>query len=116
MLNDEFTDEFRSCLSESFFDDVRFYKDKLVIAESIALHEQKPTNETCIWFMDYEKYIKLKKLISDHRKENFEEFEDKLKDFDEELEEIKVKLVLDCPLGNLKPNLKSIVRIFELVI
>ena len=115
LLNDEFTDEFRSCLSESLFKDVRFYKDELVIAESVALHEQKPTNETSIWFQDYEKYIKLKKIISDHKKENFVEFEEDLEDFDDELEEIKVKLVVDCPSGNVKPNLKSIVRIFELV-
>ena len=115
LLNDEFTDKFRSCLSESFFDDVRKYRDDLVIAESVALHEQKPTNTTCIWFQDYEKYIKLKKIISDHKKENFVEFEDKLEDFYDELEKIKVKLVIDCPLGNVKPNLKSIVRIFELV-
>ena len=115
LLNDVFTDEFRSCLPKSFFDVVRFYKDELVIAESVALHEQKPTNETCIWFKDYEEYIKLKKIISDHKKENFVEFEKYLKDFDDELEKIKVKLVVDCPLGNVKPNLKSIVRIFELV-
>ena len=108
LLNDEFTDEFRSCLSESLFDDVRKYRDDLVIAESVALHEQKPTNATYIWFQDYEKYIKLKKIISDHKKENFVEFED-------ELGKIKVKLVMDCPSGNVKPSLRSIVRIFELV-
>ena len=115
LLNDEFTDEFRSCLSESLFKDVRFYKDELVIAESVALHEQKPTNATCVWFQDYEKYIKSKKIISDHKRENFVEFEEDLEDFDDELEKIKVKLVIDAPLGNVKPNLKSIVRIFELV-
>ena len=38
-----------------------------------------------------------------------------MEDFYDELEKIKVKLVIDCPLGNVKPNLKSIVRIFELV-
>ena len=114
-LNDESKVQFRSCLSESLFDDVRKCRDDLVIAESVALHEQKPTNATCIWFQDYEKYIKLKKIISDHKKENFVEFEDELEDFYDELEKIKVKLVIDCPLGNVKPNLKSIVRIFELV-
>ena len=115
LLNDISIDEFRSCLSSSFFDDVRFYKDELVIAESVALHEQQPTNKTCIWFKKYEEYIKLKKIISDHKKENFEEFEKDLEDFDDELEGIKVKLVVDCPLGDVKPNLRSIVRIFELV-
>ena len=114
-LNSSFKDEFRSCLSESFFDDVRKYRDELVIAESVALHEQKPTNATCIWFKYYEKYIKLKKIISDHKKENFEEFEEDLEDFDDELEKIKYKLVVDYPLGNVKPSLESIVRIFELV-
>ena len=115
LLNDELTDQFRSCLSESLFDDVRKYKDDLVIAESVALHEQKPSNETCIWFQDYEKYIKLKEIISDHKKENFKEFEDELEDFDDEFEEMKVQIVVDCPSGNVKPSLKSIVRIFELV-
>ena len=51
-LNDEFKDQFRS------IDDVRKYRDDLVIAESVALHEQKPSIETCIWFQDYEKYTK----------------------------------------------------------
>ena len=57
-LNDEFKDQFRSGLSELFFDDVRKYRDDLVIAESVALHEQKPSIETCIWFQGYEKYTK----------------------------------------------------------
>ena len=91
------------------------YRDDLVIAESVALHEPKPTNATCIWFKNYEKYIKLKKIISDHKKENFLEFEEDLEDFCDELEKIKYKLVVDCPLGNVKPSLESIVRIFELV-
>ena len=115
LLNDTFTDEFRSCLSHSFYEAVRQYKDELVIAESVALHKQKPTNESCIWFEDYEKYIKLKKIISDHKKENFEYFEDDLKDFDSELGKIKDKLVINYPSGGVNPSLESIVRIFELV-
>ena len=68
-LNDESKVQFRSCLSESLFDDVRKCRDDLVIAESVALHEQKPTNATCIWFQDYGKYIKLKNnLRSQERK------------------------------------------------
>lgn len=114
-LNDEFKDQFRSCLSESFFDYVRKYRDDLVIVESVALHEQKPTIETCIWFQDYEEYTKLNKIISDHKKENFKEFEDELEDFDDELEKIKVKLVINAPSGSVKPSLESIVRIFELI-
>ena len=56
LLNKTFTDQFRSCFGESFYEAINQYKDELVIAESVALHEQKPTNESCIWFKDYEKY------------------------------------------------------------
>ena len=115
LLNKTFTDQFRSCLGKSFYEAINQYKDELVIAESVALHEQKPTIESCIWFKDYEKYNKLKKIISDHKKENFEDFEDDLKDFDDELGEIKNKLVINYPSGGVNPSLESIVRIFELV-
>ena len=92
LLNDTFTDECRSCLSHSFYEAVRQYKDELVIAESVALHEQRPTNETCIWYEDYQKYIKLKEVVSTHKKEEFEEFEEDLEDFDGELVELKKNL------------------------
>ena len=115
LLNKTLTDQFRSSLGESFYEAINQYKDELVIAESVALHEQKPTNESCIWFKDYEKYNKLKKIISNHKKENFVDFEDDLKDFDSELGKIKNKLVINYPSGGVNPSLESIVRIFELV-
>ena len=120
LLNKTFTDQFRSCLGKSFYEAINQYKDELVIAESVALHEQlerekKPVGDTCFWYMDYEKYIKLNKIISDHKKENFEDFEDDLKDFDDELGKIKNKLVINYPSGGVNPSLESIVRIFELV-
>ena len=104
LLNNTFTDQFRSCLGKSFYEDINQYKDELVIAESVALHEQlerekKPVGDTFFWYKDYEKYIKLKKIISDQKKENFEDFEDDLKDFDSELGKIKDKLVIKHPFG-----------------
>ena len=77
--------------------------------------KKKPVGDTCFWYMDYEKYMKLNKIISDHKKENFEDFEDDLKDFDDELGKIKNKLVINYPSGGVNPSLESIVRIFELV-
>ena len=112
LLNKTFTDQFRSCLGESFHEAINQYKDELVIAESVALHEQKPTYDSHFWFNDYEKYVKLKKVISDHKKENFEDFEDDLKDFDSELGKIKDKLVINYPSGGVNPSLESMVRIF----
>ena len=68
-----------------------------------------------IWYDDYEKYIKIKKEFSHYKREYFEELEDEIEDFEDELKDIRDKLVLNAPFGSVKPDLESIVKIFELV-
>ena len=65
--------------------------------------------------MDYEKYLKLKREVSNYKKEYFGKLEDGIKDFEDELEDMKNKLVLNAPSGSVKPDLVGIARIFELI-
>ena len=116
----EFEDVFRSNLSVSFFELIEQMKEDLVIAESVALHEQlerkdKPVGDTMFWYQDYEKYLKIKKEILYYKREYFEELEDEIEDFEDELKDIRNKLVINAPFGSVKPDLESIVKIFYLV-
>ena len=49
LLNKTFTDQFRSCLGKSFPEAINQYKDELVIAESVALHEQLEREKKTSW-------------------------------------------------------------------
>lgn len=92
----EFKDVFRLNLSDSFFESIKKMKEDLTIAGSIAIHEQlkredKPLGVTIFWYHDYEEYIENKS------------------------EDMKTKLLETASSGFFKPDLKSIVRILELV-
>ena len=93
---EEFKDFFRLNFSDSFFESIKEIKEDLNIAESVAIHEQleregKSLGGTIFWYHNYEKYTK-----------------DKSKDK-------KTRLIETAPSGFFKPDLESIVRIFELV-
>ena len=91
-----YKDVFRTDISDLFFERIKEMKEDLSIAESVAIHEQleregKLNGSTYLWYENYKDYIKDK---AKHK---------------------KTILVEKPPTGFLKPDLKSIVRIFELV-
>ena len=93
---DKFKDMFRSNSSESFFKSIKKMKEDLSIAESVAIYKQleregKPLGDTILWYHDYLEYTK-----------------DKSKDK-------KARLVETALSGFFRPDLESIVLIFELV-
>ena len=93
-------------------------KNDLIIAESVALHEQlkregKPVGATLIWYDKYINYLNLKSKYSKHCN-NFVERED-IKDFRDELKNIKTNLVETAPSGSVRPDFKSIVRILDFI-
>ena len=111
-------DVFRSNSSESFIDEILRMRRELIIAESIALHEQlqregKPVGDTLLWYDEYNSYLNLKKKYTDH---SFD-FVDKkdIKDFRNELEKIENNIVETAPSGSVRPDLKSIVRILYFI-
>lgn len=111
-------DVFRSNSSESFIDEILRMRRELIIAESIALHEQlqregKPVGDTLLWYDEYNNYLNLKKKYTDH---SFD-FVDKkdIKDFRNELEKIENNIVETAPSGSVRPDLKSIVRILYFI-
>ena len=91
-----YKDFFRTNFSEVFFETIKEVKEDLNIAESVAIHEQleiegKPIGNTLFWYYDYKDYV-----------------QNKTKDK-------KIKLINEAPSGFFVPDLKSIVRILELV-
>ena len=92
----EFEDIFRMDYDEAFFETINKIKENLKLAESVAICEQikregKPTGDTYYWYIDYLSY----KIIK--------------------TKEQKDKLLSKAPKGFFCPDLKSIVRILELV-
>ena len=111
-------DLFRSNFSVSFIDEILTMRHKLIIAESIALHEQlqregKPTGATSIWNDKYENYLRLEQKYRDHSS-YFIDKED-IKDFKDELNYIKNNILETAPSGSVRPDLKSTVRILDFV-
>lgn len=91
-----YKDVFRTDISDLFFLKIKEMKEDLSIAESVAIHEQlkregKLDGSTYLWYENYKDYIKDK---AKHK---------------------KTKLVEKPLYGFFKPDLESIVRIFELV-
>ena len=109
-------DIFRSISSESYNESIIQMRRDLIIAESVALHKQleregKPVGETSLWYDRYMNYLKMKSKYSNH----FGKFVDReyIKDFRDELKDIETDLVETAPSGSVRPDLKSIVTIFE---
>ena len=118
-LKDELREEldvFRSRTSESYNEIIIQMQRDLIIAESVALHEQlgregKPVVDTSLWYDRYNNYLELMNKYSNH----FDKFVDReyIKDFRDELKDVETSLVETAPSGSVRPDLKSIVRIFE---
>ena len=92
----EFEDIFRMDYDEAFFETINKIKENLKIEESVAICEQikregKPDGDTYLWYNDYLAY----RIIKTKDK--------------------KDKLLSKAPKGSFCPDLKSIVRILELV-
>ena len=116
----EYKDIFRTTMSESFTNSIIKMKEDLVIAESIALHEQlqreeKPVGDTTFWYDDHNNYLKMKSKYRNHYYDFLNKNEDDVKDFKDELENMRTKIVETTPSGSIRPDLKSIVRILEFV-
>ena len=113
----EYQDVFRSNLSESYNKIIIRMKEDLVIAESVALHEQlerarKSVGDTTFWYDSYKNYIEMKNIYSGY-KYGFTDIK-YIKDFQDELKDIKTSLVETASSGCVKPDLGSIVGIFDL--
>ena len=91
-----YKDVFRTDISDLFFERIKEIKEDLSIAQSVAIHEQlererKLDGSTYLWYEKYKDYIKDK---AKHKK----------------------TILVEKPLtGFFEPDLKSIVRIFELL-
>ena len=90
----EFKDFFRLNLPQSFFEAVKNLKEDLNIAESVAMCEQ---------------------LKREGKPINIQNEEEEQRNKKEERRNIKEKLLNTAPSGFFKPDLKSIVRIFDLI-
>ena len=118
-LKDELREEldiFRSMSSESYNETIIQMQRNLIIVESVALHKQleregKPVGATSLWYDRYMNYLKLIGKYSIY----FDKFVDRenIKDFRDELKVIETSLVETAPSGSVRPDLKSIVTIFE---
>ena len=106
----EFKDFFRLNLPQTFFEAVKKLKEDLNIAESAAMCEQlkregKLIGENFDWYENYMNY-KSYDLFSKKMKEEVNK---------EERRNKKEKLLNTAPTGFFKPDLKSIVKIFDLI-
>ena len=120
-LKDELRKEldlFRSTSSVEYDEEIIQMQRDLIIAESVALHEQleregKPVGATLFWYDKYMNYLNLMRKYSKH----FDEFVNRedIKDFRDELKIIETNLVETAPSGSVRPDLKSIVKIFKVV-
>ena len=90
----EFKDFFRLNLPQSFFEAVKNLKEDLNIAESVAMCEQ---------------------LKREGKPINIQNEEEEQRNKKEERRNKKEKLLNTAPSGFFKPDLKSIVRIFDLI-
>ena len=90
----EFKDFFRLNLPQSFFEAVKNLKEDLNIAESVAMCEQLKREDKPI---------------------NIQNEEEEQRNKKEERRNKKEKLLNTAPSGFFKPDLKSIVRIFDLI-
>ena len=109
-------DLFRSTSSNSYNESIKQMQHDLIIAESVVLHEQleregKPVGATSLWYDKYLNYLELMSKYSNH----FDKFVDRedIKDFRDELKDIETNLVETAPSGSVRPDLKSIGKIFE---
>ena len=110
----EFKDFFRLNLPQSFFEAVKNLKEDLNIAESVAMCEQlkregKPIGEFFCWYQNYTDYN------YDIFPINIQNEEEEQRNKKEERRNEKEKLLNTAPSGFFKPDLKSIVRIFDLI-
>ena len=104
--------------SESYYEEIIKMKQNLIIAEAVALchqieREGKPIGDTSLWYHDYLNYINLKAKYLNHQDKFV--YKEYIKDFRDEIKDNKSNLVETAPSWTVRPDLKSIVNIFELV-